>query len=317
MSTIEVTDENVSEKYKELMGEFEQGAYSIDPSRGSSVILIGLRGAYVIDRLNEVFGLIGYGWFFVPSTHRIIENGSKKEAVVCIAIQYRIDDGMYPVKWGGESGWSHDLDGKAIWSQPVFSTGANRLGTSGGTPFTDAVKGAETDAISKAASKLGVGIQAYQGKLEVDKNNKVVTKGESHPIDNRREMKAFIDTMLSQLSKGDPDSYDAMRGEHEQVRDHFEIKILQPLADYIKANDLGEFVADNFNAILNNENLTGFAHMTMPETAYLASVVHTIATGENFTWKDAMGVSELDGGKLSWVSSLEEWTATRESNDED
>ena len=121
--------------FAQLSAPLPLEAIETDSSRGFA--LTGIKGAYVIERLNQVLGLCGTGWCFSICSMEITD----KFVLADIELQYRID---------GE------------WSKPIPSSGEQMIvrGRVG-----DAKKGAVTDAIKKAAGMLGVGNEAYKGLL--------------------------------------------------------------------------------------------------------------------------------------------------------
>lgn len=118
---------------------FPDEALETDDSRGFQ--LVGLKGYYVIERLNRAFGLCGTGWKYDVLQTDVREN----EVNVTIAFQYRIPNAPH-------------LDG---WSIPIWITGNNNIVKN---RVGDALKGALTDGIKKAASLIGVGMAIYKGE---------------------------------------------------------------------------------------------------------------------------------------------------------
>jgi hypothetical protein len=129
------TDMHIKELLKELGKPFPPEAFEVDDSRGFE--LVGIKGAYVIERLNEVFGPCGSGWAYTVKRAELMDDWM----MVDIELRYCIN---------GE------------WSEPILAFGDCRVvrGRLG-----DARKGALSDALKKAASLLGVGNEAYKGLL--------------------------------------------------------------------------------------------------------------------------------------------------------
>lgn len=125
--------------YSKLTKEFPKEAYSILYRKNAE--LTSIKAQYIVERLNEVFGL--GGWRF---------DGEWKE----------VDDGVlffgelsYVIEEGGEN--------------KVFTTGT--IPGFSGTDVEnrgDAYKGARTDALSKAASQIGVGNEVFKGLVKVE-----------------------------------------------------------------------------------------------------------------------------------------------------
>lgn len=124
------------DRFAQLSAPLPAEAYETDNSRGFP--LTGIKGAYVIERLNEVLGLCGDSWRFTITSMEIED----KFVLVDIALSYWLTD---------------------RWSEPIPASGDQRIvkGRVG-----DAKKGAVTDALKKAASFLGVGNRAYKGLLK-------------------------------------------------------------------------------------------------------------------------------------------------------
>lgn len=131
----EETRTSLANLYAQLRAPLPDEAIIADNSRG--FLLTGLKGAYVVERLNDVFGLCGMGWKFEVAELQV-ENGW---ATCSLLLYFRVLD---------------------EWSAPIPGLGdkqmvKNRVG--------DAMKSAISDALKKAASFLGVGERAYKGLL--------------------------------------------------------------------------------------------------------------------------------------------------------
>ena len=155
-----------------LKAPFPPEALSSDTSRGFE--LTSIKAAFVLERLNEVFGPCGVGWRFTHAPFEEVqsENG-RVEVVTEVALQYRFGAtndcaGSDRVVWDG-GGWAfrpsnHD------WSEPIFACGGHAVGK-GGAPMTDARKSAVTDGLTKAASMLGVGHAVFKGLVRIGGGN--------------------------------------------------------------------------------------------------------------------------------------------------
>jgi hypothetical protein len=144
-----------------LKAPFPAEALSADTSRGFE--LTSIKAAYVIERLNEVFGLCGTGWRYV---HSPFEEEKGVEVVTEVALQYRCQEGgTHPITWDG-SGWAYRTDATQDWSEPIFACGGHAVGR-GAVPYTDARKSAVTDGLTKAASMLGIGHEVFKGLVRV------------------------------------------------------------------------------------------------------------------------------------------------------
>ena len=125
--------------YSKLKTKFPKEAYGTDKSRGFSLDTID--AYYIIERLNEVFGLCGEGWWLTDIIWKTIEG--EKNLVICCATFCYIKSGVtqfqsFPCVGG------HQVV-KDRWD--------------------DAYKSAMTNAICKGASFLGVGLDVYKGEF--------------------------------------------------------------------------------------------------------------------------------------------------------
>jgi hypothetical protein len=151
------------EQIDALRAPFPAETLKPDTSRGFE--LTSIRAAYVIERLNDVFGPCGVGWRYVHSAFEDVPtDDGRLEVVTEVALQYRFaasNDcvGCERVVWDGRWAFraaNHD------WSEPIFACGGKGLGR-GSAAYTDARKSAVTDGITKAASMIGVGHQVFKG----------------------------------------------------------------------------------------------------------------------------------------------------------
>lgn len=155
------------EQVRILRAAFPAESLSADTSRGFE--LTSIKAAYVIERLNDVFGTCGTGWRYVHAPFESIVMGdSRAEIITEMALQYRVSEdeqrGCPPVEWN--NGWRLDHDRERVWSEPVYAAGGHGLGH-GSVALTDARKSAVTDGLTKAASMLGVGCQVFKGLVRV------------------------------------------------------------------------------------------------------------------------------------------------------
>lgn len=167
--------------YERLSAPMPPEALHEDSSRGFA--LTSIRAGYVIERLNLVFGLLGHGWRFDYGQWQAA--GERSEIVVDTVLQWRVEGeaGCHPVRFnkGREAGlseWYLDRDSPAVWSEPIFSTGGGAiLNRKGSQPFLDAHKSAVTSGLTKAAARLGVGIEIFKG----ENDNHVEKEGRQKP----------------------------------------------------------------------------------------------------------------------------------------
>ena len=174
------------EKIQALKAPFPQAALSSDTSRGFA--LTSIKAAFVIERLNDVFGPCGSGWRYVHSPFEMLEtkNGGI-EVVTEVAFQYRLtgeQDGCAPIEWCGlTNDWSMREPHNGNWSEPILACGGKSV-SKGGAPHTDARKSAVTDGLTKAASMIGVGHQVFKGQVRVGQN---AGNGHHPPVASRHD----------------------------------------------------------------------------------------------------------------------------------
>ncbi len=128
---------------------------SSDTSRGFA--LTSIKAAYVIERLNQVFGLCGYGWRYSHTPEVVINS----EVVIELALQYRVEEGVGAVNYIEGAGWVYNEG--SCWSEPVYAFGG-KTPVGRASAQTDARKSAVTDGLTKAASMVGVGIEVFKGQ---------------------------------------------------------------------------------------------------------------------------------------------------------
>jgi hypothetical protein len=153
-----------------LRAPFPEEALKPDTSRGFE--LTSIKAAYVIERLNDVFGPCGIGWRYVHGPFEDVPtDDGRLEIVTETAFQYRFaatNDcaGCDKIAWDTQTGnWTFRASNHD-WSEPIFACGGKGLGR-GGAPYTDARKSAVTDGITKAASMIGVGHRVFKGLVRV------------------------------------------------------------------------------------------------------------------------------------------------------
>ena len=145
----------------QLRASFPVEALSADTSRGFE--LTSIKAAYVVERLNEVFGPCGCGWRYAHSPFEWIEG----EVLTEVAMQFKVaEGGVAAMLWDAQAHRWTTLNDSEDWSLPIFSPGGRKPGR-GSAPMTDARKGAITDGLTKAASMIGVGHDVFKGKVRV------------------------------------------------------------------------------------------------------------------------------------------------------
>lgn len=103
--------------------------------KGKGFYLTTIKAQWVVERLNEVFGLCGIGWKYTTKFCR-----EDSYVLAHVNLQYKVN---------GE------------WSEIIQGTGGHKINPE----LADAYKSAETDAITKIASKLGVGNEVFKGLI--------------------------------------------------------------------------------------------------------------------------------------------------------
>lgn len=122
-----------------------------------------------IEKLTEVFGPVGIGWF-TEETNREFVSGANDE-IMCF-----VDIKLY-VKFDNE------------WSKPIYGTGGSTFVAkekNGLYTSDEVVKMAYTDAISVACKQLGFGADVYWNKSDSKYQNKTTTSPQS--VENKELM---------------------------------------------------------------------------------------------------------------------------------
>lgn len=135
--------------YAKLSAPFAQDAYSVDSSRGFN--LTSIKAQYIVERLNEVLG-IG-GWRHIGKYEVVKSDSGETEGVLFHGeLLLRLGSSTHVVQ---SVGYSTDKSNKG-----------------------DEYKGAKTDALSKAASYIGVGNEVFKGLVDpatISKGTKATT----------------------------------------------------------------------------------------------------------------------------------------------
>jgi len=284
--------------YDLLTEDFEQDAYVTDRSRGFP--LIGMRGAFIVERLNEVFGLLGHGWRFAHSPF-VLHN---KEVTTEVLIQYNIKeifdlDGSLPYIWDSSlNGWT-TTPGRSIWSEPIFGVGGNQVG-SGGVPMSDAEKSAVSSGLSKAASRIGVGIKAYKGKLVID-GEQVSVKGEDAM--DKHDAEDALEKAIVYVIAHNPDEYEELRKTNRAVANYHGRHIITPLIKKIMDANLKEFVSENLGTLVNDKSKDRLTKLSLNEILFVGSIIGSLASNE-VTWETALDIAPLWDRKMSWNDLL-------------
>lgn len=254
---------------KRLSAPFPNEALSVDPSRGSSVVLIGVKGYWVIERLNEVLGPCGIGWRYSVGGYET--DGKVMEAK--IIFQYRVGkDGVGPCNFD-ESGTVKYLsteDGhREVWSEPIVSYGNQHIISN---RKTDAKKGSVTAAISKAASMIGVGIENYKGMLSYEDGEVVMaSKGKS-------KVQLSFEMVLTKLANEHPEMLQGLREVDELIESWVSENMLRALAEIMREADLSTTAKELQPHIIGRS--CGFSEMTVSEIGKFTNTIIDIANGD-------------------------------------
>lgn len=127
--------------YQKLAAPFPKDAFSCDSSRGFD--LTSIKAQYVIERLNEVLGLMNWSH---GGEYEVTDNGVLFKGALIITI-----------------------DGK---QNRFFGTGFSSIKKNLG----DSYKSAKTDSLSKCASQIGVGNDVFKGLIDPKTFERVQSK---------------------------------------------------------------------------------------------------------------------------------------------
>jgi hypothetical protein len=184
----------------------------------------GYKPQYIVDAMNEVFG-IG-GWGFEEISNEIAE-GEKAVLVISQVRVFLKNIDFHPSGWGQARITKGDIG--------------------------DARKGAQTDAIKKALSYFSIGNRAYQGLLH-EENNGNTPKQQARataakPVQATPEQRVGIDKLCLHLGKKSPLASDAtfeqakaliqqLSAEYREHRKQAESRSTQPVVESSPAQDV-------------------------------------------------------------------------------
>lgn len=154
-----------------------------------------------IEKLTEVFGPVGLGWY-APITNKEIIEGANGEKVAIVDINLFVNfKKPYELK-------------EDLWSEPITGTGGSSFITNEKSgPYTsdECFKMAYTDALSVACKSLGMGAKVYWGDSKYASSEKTIetieqareiaiTFGKKHPnekiVDIYEKDKGYLDWLL-------------------------------------------------------------------------------------------------------------------------
>jgi hypothetical protein len=141
-----------------------------------------------IEKLTEVFGPCGLGWY-APITNREIIEGANDEKIAIVDINLFVN---YKAPYGLE---------EDLWSEPITGTGGSSFVAkekNGLYTSDECFKMAYTDALSVACKSLGMGAKVYWGDSKYNKSETietveeakkyVITFGKKHPNETLGEI---------------------------------------------------------------------------------------------------------------------------------
>lgn len=125
-----------------------------------------------IEKLTEIFGPVGLGWY-APITKREIIDGANGEKIAIVDINLFVN---YKVPYNLE---------EDLWSEPIIGTGGSSFVAkekNGLYTSDECFKMAYTDALSVACKMLGMGANVYWGDSKYNTNKKIETKEDAKEL---------------------------------------------------------------------------------------------------------------------------------------
>ena len=119
-----------------------------------------------IEKLTEIFGPVGLGWY-APISKKEIIDGANGEKIAIVDINLFVN---YKVPYNLE---------EDLWSEPIIGTGGSSFVAkekNGLYTSDECFKMAYTDALSVACKMLGMGANVYWGDSKYKKKKKIETK---------------------------------------------------------------------------------------------------------------------------------------------
>ncbi len=138
---------DLTEALDRLAVDFPQSALS--ERKGSGGKLSSISPAYEIERLNQVFGMCGFGWRYSFTDFKEYPGDGKIQMVIVakVTLEFMV---------------CLDTGENKTWSQPITAIGQGTVHQ--GMSVGDAHKSAVTDGLTKAASMIGVGQSVFKGE---------------------------------------------------------------------------------------------------------------------------------------------------------
>ena len=139
---------------------------------GRLVGMTDIKPMWRIEKLTEIFGPVGLGWY-APVIKREIIEGANNEKIAVVDINlfvnyktpYKLDDDL--------------------WSEPIYGTGGSSFiakEKNGLYTSDECFKMAYTDALSVACKMLGMGASVYWGDSKYDTSKKIETEEEARNL---------------------------------------------------------------------------------------------------------------------------------------
>lgn len=262
--------------YQSLRNEFPEEALHIDRSRGQKVLLVGAKIGWVVDWLNNKLGMCGYGWRFVYSNPEVLEDRVR----VTVLLQYRVKDGDgVPAYYFNEHGAVVTWNVEKHWSEPIISVGEQKTRYDA---VGDAVKGAVSHGISKAASYIGVALENYMGMWTVEDDGETIVRSEAS---NRQEM---VVNVIMALSKADPETAELLRADYDEVNEVIKKNYHLGLYNfYVEDERLREFYEAHEEEILGGKKLS---ELTIIEVMNIYHALSIYAEDEDMAEEDLLSV---------------------------
>jgi len=165
---METKNKELTEKQIELLKKpLPKEAVTPHPTK---TYLSSIKAIYVIERLNDVFGIGSYQF----ENREIVKEG--KMVVV-----------------------------ESVLTIPTYGIRIPSYGGNDNADLGDAYKGAATDALTKICSYLGIGMDVFKGLGDKKDDKKPLNTPPIKPVPNDAQLKRTIDLILS----GETEKYDA------------------------------------------------------------------------------------------------------------
>ena len=139
---------------------------------GRLVGMTDIKPMWRIEKLTEIFGPVGLGWY-APVIKREIIEGANNEKIAVVDINLYVN---YKIPY--------KLDDD-LWSEPIYGTGGSSFiakEKNGLYTSDECFKMAYTDALSVACKMLGMGANVYWGDSKYDTSKKIETEEDARNL---------------------------------------------------------------------------------------------------------------------------------------